>query len=156
MKRIINNFYKLCLKAAHLYFKFYNFIFRPLTLGVRGIVLDSQNKILPVKHRYDEKWYLPGGQVDKNETLSQALERELKEEVSISFNDATEMEIFGCYSSLYQRKNDHIVLFIVKGASPAFSKDCLEIKEADFLHSMTFLLLYLPASTEDFRNMHKG
>lgn len=46
-----------------------NFIFRPLTLGVRAIVLNDAGELLLVKHTYLNGWYLPGGRVDKGETL---------------------------------------------------------------------------------------
>lgn len=89
---------------------FKNFIFRPLTVGVRGIVLNADGQLLLVKHTYLTGWYLPGGKVDKGETLQGAIKRELQEELALS--DVVIKDIHWAYSSVMEYKNDHIVLFM--------------------------------------------
>ena len=59
----------------HLYFR----IVRGMTLGVRAVVLDSDNKVFLVKHSYVAGWHLPGGGVEVGETFMEALTRELVE-----------------------------------------------------------------------------
>ena len=57
----------------------------PLRIGVGVIVLNHQNKIF-VGKRIDnpvDKWQMPQGGVDKNESFLNAMKRELKEETSI-------------------------------------------------------------------------
>ena len=46
-------------RVFHLYWRFA----RGMTLGVRGVVLDSENRVFLVKHTYVSGWQLPGGVV---------------------------------------------------------------------------------------------
>jgi ADP-ribose pyrophosphatase YjhB (NUDIX family) len=48
-------------------------------LDIRGVIFKG-NKILLVKELSDGKWTLPGGWVDINETPSEAVQREVREE----------------------------------------------------------------------------
>ncbi|MDQ0343857.1 8-oxo-dGTP pyrophosphatase MutT (NUDIX family) [Lederbergia wuyishanensis] len=41
----------------------------------------QDEKVLLVKHTYQNHWYLPGGGVEKSETLERAIRRECKEEI---------------------------------------------------------------------------
>ena len=57
----------------------------PLRIGVGAIVLNKKNKVFVGKRKDNpvNKWQMPQGGVDKNETLIDAMRRELKEETSI-------------------------------------------------------------------------
>ena len=61
---------------------------RGLTLGVRAVVIDAAGKVFLVRHSYVSGWHLPGGGVERGETLRDALERELIEEGNIRLVDA--------------------------------------------------------------------
>ena len=63
-RKIINLFYKI----LRVYWR----IFKPITLGVRAVVVNDKNEILLVKHTYQNNWFLPGGGVDKGETFYQS------------------------------------------------------------------------------------
>ena len=57
----------------------------PLRIGVGAIVLNNQNKVFVGKRKDNpiDKWQMPQGGVDENESLNTAMKRELYEETSI-------------------------------------------------------------------------
>ena len=57
----------------------------PLRIGVGAIVLNKQNKVFVGKRKDNpiDKWQMPQGGVDLNESLLDAMRRELEEETSI-------------------------------------------------------------------------
>ena len=57
----------------------------PLRIGVGAIVLNNENKVFVGKRKDNpvNKWQMPQGGVDKNESFLSAMRRELDEETSI-------------------------------------------------------------------------
>ena len=57
----------------------------PLRTGVGIVVLNSKNKVFVGKRKDNpfDKWQMPQGGVDSDESLFEAMKRELKEETSI-------------------------------------------------------------------------
>ena len=61
----------------------------PLRIGVGAIVVNNKNKIF-VGRRKDNpvnKWQMPQGGINKNESFLNAMKRELNEETNIHNND---------------------------------------------------------------------
>ena len=92
-------------KLFHLFFLFR----RPMTLGVRVLVENEKGEILLVRHTYVDGWYLPGGGVEKGETLQQAARKELLEETGFEF--IGDMELIGAFKNRNASDRDHVVLF---------------------------------------------
>jgi ADP-ribose pyrophosphatase YjhB (NUDIX family) len=82
---------------------------RPMTLGVRGVALDAQNRIMLVEHTYIPGWHLPGGGVESGEIAAHAMARELEEEAGL--NPTTPLELIGVFANHRFMKNDHVLLF---------------------------------------------
>ena len=81
--------------------------FKPLPIGVRVLMVRDE-KIFLVKHIYEDYWYVPGGTVERGETLEQSVRREAWEEAGATLND---LQLFGVYSHTEFRKSSHIVVF---------------------------------------------
>ncbi len=96
------------LRLIYLVYKLYLFIVRPLTLGVR-IMMIRDGKVLLVRQTYMDGWFMPGGGVQRGETVEQAARREAYEEVGAELNN---LELLGAYTNFTEWKSDHNVLFI--------------------------------------------
>ena len=85
---------------------------RGLTVGVRGLIFDGEGRVFLVKHPYISGWHLPGGGVEKGETLIAALDRELREEGNI---EPTEPPVLhAIYFNRRVSRRDHVALFVVR------------------------------------------
>ena len=81
----------------------------PLTIGVRVIVRDDQDRVLLVRHTYTAGWHFPGGGIEKREAAVDAAVREVREEAQIELLE--QPTLAGVYLNLAQIKCDHILLF---------------------------------------------
>ena len=88
-------------------------VFGPRTIGVRGLVVDGEGRVLLVRHSYGKPaWHLPGGGVKRRESIREALGRELDEEVGVAITGAVRQ--LGTYSNMTEGKSDHITVFVVE------------------------------------------
>ncbi len=95
-------------RVFHLYWR----IARGMTLGVRGVVLDGDNKVFLVRHSYVAGWHLPGGGVEVGETFLEALRRELVEEGRIELT--AEPALHGLSFNGHVSRRDHVAVYIVR------------------------------------------
>src|ERR1700679_3613163 len=95
-------------RIFHLYWRFA----RGMTLGVRAVVLDGDNRVFLVKHSYVSGWYLPGGGVEVGETFGDALRRELMEEGRIEV--VGEPALHGLFLNSHVSRRDHVAVYVIR------------------------------------------
>jgi len=85
---------------------------RGMTLGVRAAIFDSTDRVFLVRHTYVPGWHFPGGGVEPNETVAEALARELLEEGGIALDEPA--EFFGLYLNRNLSGRDHVVFYVTR------------------------------------------
>jgi 8-oxo-dGTP pyrophosphatase MutT (NUDIX family) len=108
MNRLRQAVEPLVRRAFHFYWRFS----RGITLGVRGLVIDKDQKIFLVTHTYAQGWQLPGGGVEPGETAAAALSRELFEEGNIEILEPPKFH--GLFFNRRVSERDHVALFVVR------------------------------------------
>ena len=56
---------------------------RPHSVSVAGVIVDAQNRALLIQRRDNGKWEPPGGVLEREETIPEALQREVLEETGL-------------------------------------------------------------------------
>jgi 8-oxo-dGTP pyrophosphatase MutT (NUDIX family) len=131
------SFEPLLRRFFHLYWRFA----RGMTLGVRAVVLDGDNRVFLVKHSYVSGWHLPGGGVETGETFEQALRRELVEEGRIEL--AGEPALHGVFLNSHVSRRDHVAVYLVRH----FRQDRLPEPNREITTCGFFDVAALPAET---------
>ncbi len=85
---------------------------RGLTLGVRGVVIDAEGRVLLLEHTYVHGWHLPGGGVEQAEPAETALARELVEEAGIRLTDRP--KLLSIHDHNARHRGDHVLVYLCK------------------------------------------
>jgi len=99
---------------------------RGMTLGVRGIVLDDEGKVLLIEHTYVRGWHLPGGGVERGETALQSLERELVEEAGVRITGP--VDLLSVHNNDAAFPGDHVLVYRITRWEPCTATSRGEIK----------------------------
>jgi ADP-ribose pyrophosphatase YjhB (NUDIX family) len=126
-------------RVFHLYWRFA----RGMTLGVRAVVLDGDNRVFLVKHSYVTGWHLPGGGVEVGETFRDALRRELAEEGRIELSG--EPVLHGLFFNSHVSRRDHVAVYLIRH----FRQDRLPEPNREIVASGFFAAGALPADTTE-------
>ena len=114
---------------------------RPMTLGVRGVAFDADNRVLLVRHGYVPGWHFPGGGVESGETCETSLHREMEEEARVVVEGP--MALHGLFHNVSQSPRDHVAVYVTRSFHVLGErKPDREIQEARF-----FALDALPEDT---------
>ena len=84
-------------------------ISRGMTLGVRGVAINSAGRVLLVKHTYLHGWWLPGGGVERGQTCEDALIRELREEAGLILEGRP--TLVSVHSNERVFRGDHVLVY---------------------------------------------
>lgn len=146
----IGPFKKAIVRLLHLYFA----LSRGMTLGVRAACFDEQGRIFLVRHTYLPGWYMPGGGVERGETASQALEKELREEGHLLMTAAP--ILLQSYLNLSASRRDHVLFYRVAVRQTAPRAPDHEIAESGFfpLHALPDGVT--PATRRRLQELNKG
>jgi ADP-ribose pyrophosphatase YjhB (NUDIX family) len=137
LQALRKRFEPLLRRTFHLYWRFA----RGMTLGVRAIVLDSDNRVFLVRHSYVDGWHLPGGGVETGETFVDALRRELREEGCIEI--VGEPVLHGVFFNSHVSRRDHVAVYLIR----SFRQDRLPEPNREIVACGFFEPGALPAET---------
>ena len=80
-----------------------------MTLGVRGVAIDGEGRVLLVKHTYVHGWWLPGGGVERGQTVEAAIVREMREEAGLIVEGRP--RLVSVHSNERYFRGDHVLVY---------------------------------------------
>ena len=97
--------YRVLTRIAH----FVYFFIKGMTIGVRAACFDDQGRLFLVRHSYIPGWHMPGGGVERRETVREALAKELREEGNLELTAPP--RLVHVYFNRRTSKRDHVVFY---------------------------------------------
>ncbi len=128
---------RLLTRAMHSYFA----MTRGMTLGVRAACFDAEGRIFLVRHSYVPGWHMPGGGVERGETVLEALRKELREEGNLVPGAAP--VLFHVYYNPRTSVRDHVLFYRCDGVTQTEPRG----RDAEILEAGFFALDALPEGT---------
>ena len=114
---------------------------RPKLVGVRALIVRDE-LVLLIRHRYGRRpWGLPGGGVERNEPLAEAVRREAREESGVHVEIR---HLLGMYDRFKGGVSNYVGVFVCTPLNEPNPPRSLEIAEARF-----FPFDELPKGTDD-------
>ncbi|MEM5473998.1 NUDIX domain-containing protein [Hoeflea sp. AS60] len=117
---------RLVTRVVHIWFA----LSRGMTLGVRGAAFDDEGRVFLVRHSYVPGWHMPGGGVERGETLNDALIKELSEEGNLQI--IGNAELFAVYFNSGTSRRDHVAFYRCRVTQTALKLADREIVESGF------------------------
>lgn len=123
-------------------FHFYFVLRRPMTLGVRAMVHDrTSNSVFLIRHTYVPGWQFPGGGVEIDETMTEAVARELFEEGNIALGAPPLLK--SMHFNRRASRRDHVGLYLIE----EFSQTAPKLPDHEIAEAGFFPLDRLPEGT---------
>ncbi|MEW7006376.1 NUDIX domain-containing protein [Lentilitoribacter sp. EG35] len=121
-------------------FQVWHKIKRPMTLGVRIAAFNDQDEVFLVRHTYVDGWHFPGGGVERNQTMLQAMRNELREEGNLVC--ISDPKIIGMFHNKRYSNRDHVAFY-----SCQVEQIQIRLPDAEIAESGFFNVDKLPEST---------
>jgi ADP-ribose pyrophosphatase YjhB (NUDIX family) len=121
----------LILRAAFLAYRIRWRLLRPITMGVRLLMIHDGQVVL-VKHTYQSGWHMPGGGLKWGETPAMGAAREAWEEVGARLKQPP--TLLGVYSSFDDGHNNHVLTYVTTEFELGAPPDSWEIAERGRFH----------------------
>lgn len=110
-----------------------------MNVACRGILLDEDNRVLLVQRNDTQKWVMPAGSMEVNESVMDALKREVYEETGLFIEEA---KLIAVYSNPHQYSYESMgfsyqmlaFVFLVQKWSGELLSCTEETDNADFFH----------------------
>jgi 8-oxo-dGTP pyrophosphatase MutT (NUDIX family) len=103
---------------------------RPLTIGVRGVVVREDGHVLLVRHTYTPGWHFPGGGVEQGEPTQLAVRREMQEEAGIIAEGP--LDLLSVHFNHAFFPNDHVLVYRARAWRQVELTSRMEIAEVRF------------------------